>query len=46
MEKTKFNQNQSVFKVVELPDKMNILVKGSVWIVLPTNETKNPNIIS
>ena len=45
MEKTKFNQNQSVFKVGELPDKMYLLVKGSVGIFLPTNETKNPNFI-
>jgi len=45
MEKTKFNKNQSVFKVGELPDKMYLLVKGSVGIFLPTNETKNPNFI-
>jgi CRP/FNR family cyclic AMP-dependent transcriptional regulator len=45
MEKTKFNQNQSVFKVGELPDKMYLLVKGSVGIFLPTNETKKPNFI-
>ena len=34
MEKTKFNQNQSVFKVGEIPDKMYLLVKGSVGIFL------------
>ena len=45
MEKTKFNQNQSVFKVGEFPDKMYLLVKGSVGIFLPTNETKKPNFI-
>ena len=45
MEKTKYNQNQSVFKVGELPDKMYLLVKGSVGIFLPTNETKKPNFI-
>ena len=45
MEKTKFNQNQSVFKVGELPDKMYLLVKGSVGIFLPTNETNKPNFI-
>ena len=45
MEKTKFNQNQSVFKVGELPDKMYLLVKGSVGFFLPTNETKKPNFI-
>ena len=45
MEKTKFNQNQSVFKVGELPDKMYLLVKGSVGICLPTNETNKPNFI-
>jgi CRP/FNR family cyclic AMP-dependent transcriptional regulator len=45
MKKTKFNQNQSVFKVGELPDKMYLLVKGSVGIFLPTNETKKPNFI-
>ena len=42
---TKFNQNQSVFKVGELPDKMYLLVKGSVGIFLPTNETNKPNFI-
>ena len=45
MEKTNFNQNQSVFKVGELPDRMYLLVKGSVGIFLPTNETKKPNFI-
>ena len=45
MEKTNFNQNQSVFKVGELPDKMYLLVKGSVGIFLPTNETNKPNFI-
>ena len=45
MEKTKFNQHQSVFKVGELPDKMYLLVKGSVGIFLPTNRTNNPNFI-
>ena len=43
MEKNSFNQNQSVFKVGELPDKMYLLVKGSVGIFLPTNETQKPN---
>lgn len=45
MEKTNFNQNQSVFKVGELPDRMYLLVKGSVGIFLPTNETNKPNFI-
>ena len=45
MEKIKYNENQSVFKVGELPDKMYLLVKGSVGIFLPTNETKKPNFI-
>ena len=45
MEKNKYNENQSVFKVGELPDKMYLLVKGSVGIFLPTNETKKPNFI-
>ena len=43
MEKKLFNKNQSVFKVGELPDKMYLLVKGSVGIFLPTNETNKPN---
>ena len=43
MEKIQFNKNQSVFKVGELPDKMYLLVKGSVGIFLPTNETNKPN---
>ena len=45
MEKIQFNINQSVFKVGELPDKMYLLVKGSVGIFLPTNETNKPNFI-
>ena len=45
MEKIKLNENQSVFKVGELPDKMYLLVRGSVGIFLPTNETKTPNFI-
>lgn len=45
MEKIKLNINQSVFKVGELPDKMYLLVKGSIGIYLPTNETKKPNFI-
>ena len=45
MEKIKFNQHQSVFKVGELPDKMYLLVKGSVGIFLPTNRTNDPNFI-
>jgi len=45
MEKIQFKQNQSVFKVGELPDKMYLLVKGSIGIFLPTNETNTPNFI-
>ena len=45
MEKIKLNINQSVFKVGELPAKMYLLVKGSIGIYLPTNETKKPNFI-
>ena len=45
MEKIKFNQHQSVFKVGELPDKMYLLVKGSVGIFLPTNRSNDPNFI-
>jgi CRP-like cAMP-binding protein len=45
MDKIKLNINQSVFKVGELPDKMYLLVKGSIGIYLPTNETKKPNFI-
>ena len=37
MEKHKYNENQSVFRVGESPDKMYLLVKGSVGIFLPTN---------
>ena len=32
MEKIELNENQSVFKVGELPDKMYLLVKGSIGI--------------
>ena len=45
MEKHKFNENQSVFRVGESPDKMYLLVKGSVGIFLPTNETTKPNFV-
>ena len=45
MEKLKLNENQSVFKVGEKPDKMYLLVKGSIGIFLPTNETRKPNFI-
>ena len=45
MEKHKYNENQSVFRVGESPDKMYLLVKGSVGIFLPTNETTIPNFI-
>ena len=45
MEKHKFNENQSVFKVGQSHDKMYLLVKGSVGIFLPTNETTKPNFI-
>ena len=36
---------QSVFKVGELPDKMYLLVKGSVGIFLPTNETNRTKFV-
>ena len=45
MEKIELNENQSVFKVGELPDKMYLLVMGVNWNFLPTNETKTPNFI-
>ena len=45
MEKIELNENQSVFKVGELPDKMYLLVRGSIAIFLPTNEPKTPNFI-
>ena len=45
MEKINLNENQSVFKVGESPNKMYLLVKGSVGIFLPTNETTKPNFI-
>ena len=32
MEKIELNENQSVFKVGELPDKMYLLVRGSIEI--------------
>ncbi len=43
MEKVNYNVNQSVFKVGQKSDKMFLIVKGSVGIFLPTNETKIPN---
>ena len=45
MEKNNYNANQSIFRVGESPDKMYLLVKGSVGIFLPTNETNKPNFI-
>jgi len=45
MEKTKFNQNQSIFKVGDAPDKMYLLIKGSVGIFLPINQTTKPDFI-
>ena len=45
MEKNNYNENQSIFRVGESPDKMYLLVKGSVGIFLPTNETNKPNFI-
>jgi CRP/FNR family cyclic AMP-dependent transcriptional regulator len=43
MEKVNYNTNQAVFRVGEKSDKMFLIVKGSVGIFLPTNETKIPN---
>ena len=43
MEKVNYNINQSVFKVGQKSDKMFLIVKGSIGIFLPTNETKIPN---
>lgn len=43
MEKVNYNVNQSVFKVGQKSDKMFLIVKGSVGIFLPTNETRIPN---
>jgi len=43
MEKVNYNVNQSVFKVGQKSDKMFLIIKGSVGIFLPTNETKIPN---
>ena len=43
MEKVNYNVNQSVFKVGQKSDKIFLIVKGSVGIFLPTNETKIPN---
>ena len=43
MEKVNYNTNQAVFRVGEKSDKMFLIVKGSVGIFLPTNETTIPN---
>ena len=43
MEKVNYNVNQSVFKVGQKSEKMFLIVKGSVGIFLPTNETRIPN---
>jgi CRP-like cAMP-binding protein len=43
MEKVNYNTNQAVFRVGEKSDKMFLIVKGSVGIFLPTNQTKIPN---
>ena len=45
MEKTTYKEGQFVFRVGESPDKMFLLVNGSIGIFLPTNETTVPNFI-
>ena len=45
MEKTTYKEGQYVFRVGESPDKMFLLVNGSVGIFLPTNETTVPNFV-
>ena len=45
MDRLKYNINQSIFKAGDAPDKMYLLVKGKVGIVLPKNDSKSPNFI-
>ena len=45
MEKTTYKEGQFIFKVGDSPDKMFLLVNGSIGIFLPTNETTVPNFI-
>ncbi len=43
MEKIELNIGQKVFSAGEKSDGMYLLVKGSIGIYLPNNDTKEPN---
>jgi CRP-like cAMP-binding protein len=43
MKKEEFRQHQTIFKAGEKAGKVYLLVRGSVGIYLPDNDTKEPN---
>ena len=45
MQKQTLKQYQTIFKAGDTAGTVFLLVKGSVGIFLPTNETKDPNFI-
>ena len=45
MQKQTLKQYQTIFKAGDTAGTVFLLVKGSVGIFLPTNETKDPNFV-
>mgnify|MGYP001376498102 FL=1 len=45
MQKQTFKQHQTIFKAGDTAGTVFLLVRGSVGIFLPTNETKDPNFV-
>ncbi len=45
MQKQTLKQHQTIFKAGDTAGTVFLLVRGSVGIFLPTNETKNPNFV-
>ena len=45
MEKEEFRQFQTIFKSGEKAGKVYLLVRGSVGIFLPDNDSKDPNFL-
>ena len=45
MEKEEFRQFQTIFKAGEKAGKVYLLVRGSVGIFLPDNDSKDPNFL-
>ena len=45
MKKEEFRQFQTIFKAGEKAEKVYFLVRGSVGIFLPDNDSKDPNFL-